>query len=204
MLDFGFIRDNWLFIASGIGVTLGVTIFSFLLAAPIAAIVGGGRRSNILPIKVVFSIYVLLIDGIPLYLQIFFFFLALPQLGIVLPGLVAALFLLTINYSSRMSEVFYRLFNTEGGSQNKTLSAWITPFANEFNNIIRDSALLSVTGYIHEITWRAVKVGRAEFKNLEALTIAAVIYLILITGITLGAKMIKLMTASKPSTETTL
>jgi hypothetical protein len=57
MLDFGFIRDNWLFIASGIGATLGVTIFSFLLAAPIAAIVGGGRRSTIIPIKAVFSLY---------------------------------------------------------------------------------------------------------------------------------------------------
>jgi len=201
MLDFDFIRDNWLFIASGIGATLGVTIFSFLLAAPIAAIVGGGRRSTIIPIKAVFSIYVLLIDGIPLYLQIFFIFLALPQLGIVFPGFVAALLVLTVNYSSRMSEVFYRLFTTEGDSQNKTLSAWITPFANEFNNIIRDSALLSATGFIHEIMWRAVKVGRAEFKSLESLTIAAIIYLILITGITLGAKVVKLVTTPKPGTE---
>jgi len=204
MLDFGFIRDNWLFIASGIGATLGVTIFSFLLAAPIAAIVGGGRRSTIIPIKAVFSLYVLLIDGIPLYLQIFFIFLALPQLGIVFPGFVAALLVLTVNYSSRMSEVFYRLFTAEGDSQNKTLSAWITPFTNEFNNIIRDSALLSATGFIHEIMWRAIKVGRAEFKPLEALTIAAIIYLILITSITLGAKVVKLITTPKPSAETAL
>ena len=204
MLDFEFIRDNWLFIASGIGATLGVTILSFLLAAPIAAVVGGGRRSTIIPIKAIFSLYVLLIDGIPIYLQIFFIFLALPQLGIVLPGFVAALLVLTVNYSSRMSEVFYRLFTAEGHSQNKTLSAWVIPFANEFNNIIRDSALLSATGFIHEIMWRAVKVGRAEFKSLEALTIAAIIYLILITGITLGAKVVKLLTTPKTNAEAAL
>ena len=204
MLDFGFIRDNLLFIASGIGATLGVTIFSFLLAAPIAAIVGGGRRSTIIPIKAVFSLYVLLIDGIPLYLQIFFIFLALPQLGIVFPGFVAALLVLTVNYSSRMSEVFYRLFTAERDGQNKTLSAWITPFANEFTNIIRDSAMLSATGFIHEIMWRATKVGRAEFKSLEALTIAAIIYLILITGITLSAKVVKLITTPKTTTEAAL
>jgi len=204
MLDFAFIGDNWLFIAGGIGATLGVTIFSFLLAAPIAAIVGGGRRSTIIPIKAIFSLYVLLIDGIPIYLQIFFIFLALPQLGIVLPGFMAALLVLTVNYSSRMSEVFYRLFTVEGHSQNKTLYAWITPFANEFNNSIRDSALLSATGFIHEIMWRATKVGRAEFKSLEALTIAAIIYLIVITGITLGAKVVKLLTTPKTNAEAAL
>ena len=32
------------------------------------------------------TFYVSLIRGTPLYLQIFFFFLALPQLGIILPG----------------------------------------------------------------------------------------------------------------------
>jgi polar amino acid transport system permease protein len=202
MLDFDFIRDNWLFIATGIGATLGVTFFSFLLAAPVAAIVAIGRRSTFLPIKALFSIYVLFIDGIPLYLQIFFIFLALPQLGIILPGFGAALLVLSVNYSSRISEVFYRLFTTEGKSQDKNLFSWIPPFANEFNNIIKDSALLAATGFIHEVMWRAVKVGRAEFKPLEALIIAAVIYLILITGITLGAKVLKLITTPKASTET--
>jgi len=192
MLDFDFIRDNWLFIASGIGATLGVTITSFLLAAPVAALVAGGRRSTILPIKAIFSLYVLLIDGIPLFVQIFFLFLALPQLGIILPGFVAALMVLTVNYSSRMSEVFYKLFTTEEKSQDKDLYSWISPFAKEFNNMIKDSAWISVTGFIHDISWRAVKVGRAEFRTLEALLIAAVIYLLLITGITLGAKVFKL------------
>jgi ABC-type amino acid transport system permease subunit len=104
-----------------------------------------------------------------------------------------------------MSEVFYRLFTSEGDrKKNKTLSAWITPFAHEFNNIIRDSVLLSATGFIHEVMWRATRVGRAEFRNLEALIIAAIIYLILITGITLGARVVELMTAPKTSTETAL
>ena len=196
MFDFDFILDNWLFIATGIGATLGVTIFSFLLASPIAAIVAGGRRSTFLPVRAIFSFYVLFIDGIPLFLQIFFIFLALPQLGIIFPGFGAALLVLTLNYSSRMSEVFYGLFTTKEKSRDKTLSSWIPPFANEFNNMIKDSALLSATGFIHEIMWRATRVGRAEFRNLEALIVAAVIYLILITGITVGAKVLKLMTAT--------
>jgi len=203
MLDFEFIRDNWLFIATGIGATLGVTIFSFLLAAPIAAIVARGRRSTLLPIKAIFSLYVLLIDGIPLLLQIFFIFLALPQLGIVLPGLLASLLVMTVNYSSRMSEVFYVRLATTEKSQSETWFSIIPSLANEFTSLIKDSTLLSVAGFIHDVMWRATKVGRAEFKMLEALIIAVIIYFILITGITLGAKLFKLTTTPKSSAEVT-
>ncbi len=40
----------------------------------------------------------------------------------------------------------------------------------------KDSALVSATGFVHEIMWRATKVGRATFHNLEALIIAAIFY----------------------------
>lgn len=201
MLDFEFIRDNWLFIATGIGATLGVTIFSFLLAAPFGAVVAMGRRSTFLPIKAIFSVYVLLIDGIPLLLQVFFIFLSLPQLGIILPGLGAAILLFTVNYSARMSEVFYARFTGEREGRGELPSSWIPPFAVEFNNLIKDSALLSVTGFVHEVMWRATRVGRAEFRNLEALLMAATIYLLLITCVTLGVKVLKAMTAT-PKTAT--
>ena len=196
MLDFDFIRDNWLFIASGVGVTLGVTIFSFLLAVPIAVVVARGRQSTFLPIKVLFSLYALLIDGVPLYLQALFVFLALPQLGVDLPGVGAAILLLTINYSSHLSEDSYRLFPTQRKTHDKTLFSLIPLFANVFNNMIRDSATLQAGHFIHDAIWRATSLGRAEFKNLEALTIAAITYLILITGITLGAKLFKLKTTA--------
>jgi len=199
MIDFEFIRDNWLFIATGIGATLGVTIFSFLFATPIAAIVARGRRSSFLPIKALSTFYVLLIDGIPLLLQIFFIFLALPQLGIIFPGLAASLLVMTVNYSARMSEIFYaRLVVTEE-SQGETWTSIIPSFANEFASMIKDSTLLSVTGFIHDVMWRATKVGRAEFKMLEALTIAIIIYLILITIVTLGGKFLKMILSTAKS-----
>jgi polar amino acid transport system permease protein len=43
----------------------------------------------------------------------------------------------------------------------------------------KDSALVSATGFVHELMWRATKVGRAQFHNLEALLIAAVFYWIM-------------------------
>ena len=35
---------------------------------------------------------------------------------------------------------------------------------------------MPATGFVHEIMWRATKVGRATFHSLEALIIAAIFY----------------------------
>ena len=55
----------------------------------------------------------------------------------------------------------------------------IPPTGNEFIAMTKDSALVSATGFVHELMWRATKVGRAHFRNLEALIIAAVFYWII-------------------------
>jgi polar amino acid transport system permease protein len=55
----------------------------------------------------------------------------------------------------------------------------IPPTGNEFIAMTKDSALVSATGFVHELMWRATKVGRAEFRNLEALIMAAIFYWIM-------------------------
>ncbi len=55
----------------------------------------------------------------------------------------------------------------------------IPPIGNQFIAMLKDTSLISVTGFVWEILWRAQKVGRANFRNLEALLIAAVFYWII-------------------------
>ena len=55
----------------------------------------------------------------------------------------------------------------------------IPPTGNEFIAMLKDSALVSATGFVHELMWRATRVGRAQFNNLEALIIAAIFYWIM-------------------------
>jgi polar amino acid transport system permease protein len=52
----------------------------------------------------------------------------------------------------------------------------IPPMGNDFISMTKDSALVSATGFVHELMWRSVKVGRAQFHNLEALIMAALFY----------------------------
>ena len=195
-LDSSFIADNWDFIAGGIGATIGISILSIAFATILALLAAFGRLSTFPPFYAVSTFYVSLIRGTPLYLQIFFFFLALPQLGIVLPGLWAGVLALGLNYGAYMSEVFRAALSSVGKGQREAAMALgmtssqtmqrivlpqalrfaIPPMGNDFISMTKDSALVSATGFVHELLWRATKVGRAHFRNLEALIIAAVFY----------------------------
>jgi len=195
-LDFEFIRNNMFFIAGGLGQTLLVSVLSIILATILALLAALGRLSTIPPIYALSTFYVSLIRGTPLYLQIFFFFLALPQLGIILTGLMAGVLALGLNYGAYMSEIFRAGLASVGKGQREAaiaigMNPWQTmkrivlpqalrfalpPTGNEFIAMTKDSALVSATGFVHEVMWRATRVGRAQFHNLEALIMAALFY----------------------------
>jgi polar amino acid transport system permease protein len=195
-LDFEFIRNNMFFIAGGLGQTLLVSILSITLATILALLAALGRLSTVPPIYALSTFYVSLIRGTPLYLQIFFFFLALPQLGIILTGLMAGVLALGLNYGAYMSEIFRAGLASVGKGQREAaialgMNPWqtmkrivlpqamrfaIPPTGNEFIAMTKDSALVSATGFVHEVMWRATRVGRAQFHNLEALIMAAFFY----------------------------
>jgi polar amino acid transport system permease protein len=198
-LDTAFMSDNLRFIAGGINTTIGISLLSIILATALALLAALGRLSTFPPFYAVSTFYVSLIRGTPLFLQIFFFFLALPQLGIVLPGLWAGVIALGLNYGAYMSEIFRAgLSSVSKGQREAALALGMTPgktmrrivlpqalrFAvpptgNEFIAMTKDSALVSATGFVHELMWRATEVGRSHFRNLETLIIAAIFYWIL-------------------------
>jgi polar amino acid transport system permease protein len=195
-LDTTFIKDNLLFIAGGLGETIKISLLSIALATILALLAALGRLSTFPPIYALSTFYVSLIRGTPLYLQIFFFFLALPQLGIILPGLWAGVIALGLNYGAYMSEIFRAGLSSVGKGQREAAIALgmtpgqtmqrvvlpqalrfaIPPTGNEFIAMTKDSALVSATGFVHELMWRSTKVGRAQFHNLEALIMAAIFY----------------------------
>ncbi len=195
-IDTEFILKEIDFIAGGLGQTLLISVLSIILAIVLALLAALGRLSTIPPVYAVSTFYVSLIRGTPLYLQIFFFFLALPQLGIILSGVFAGVLALGLNYGAYMSEIFRAGLASVGKGQREAAMALgmtptqtmrrvilpqalrfaIPPVGNEFIAMTKDSALVSATGFVHELMWRATKVGRAQFHNLEALIMAAIFY----------------------------
>lgn len=195
-LNVDFIKEYTPFIATGIIQTILISISSIALAMVLALISALARLSNNAPLVALSTFYISLIRGTPLYLQVIFFFLALPQMGIYLSGFFAGVTALGLNYGAYMSEIFRAGILSVSKGQHEAATALgmnarqkmlyivlpqalrlaIPPMGNEYIAMLKDSALVSVTGFVREILWRAQRVGRQKFKNLEALLVAAFFY----------------------------
>lgn len=198
-LDFAFIRQQAPFISQGIGLTILLAILSITLACVLALLGALGRLSKFPPAYALATFYISLIRGTPLLLQILFIFLALPQLGIRFSGITAGVLALGLNYGAYMTEIFRAgIQSVDIGQREAALAIGmrqsqimrrivlpqalrlvIPPVGNEFIAMLKDTALISVTGFVWEILWRAQKVGRQNFRSLEALLIAAAFYWII-------------------------
>ena len=198
-LDTAFIAENWYFIFNGIWLTILLSVLSIALATVLSLLGALGRLSKYPPAYALATFYISLIRGTPLLLQIIFFFLALPQLGIRLTGLWAGVLALGLNYGAYNTEIMragiqavdigqreaaLAIGMTQGKIMRRiilpqALRLVIPPIGNQFIAMLKDTSLISVTGFVWEVLWRAQKVGRANFRSLEALLIAAIFYWII-------------------------
>jgi polar amino acid transport system permease protein len=141
------------------------------------------------------SLYVSLVRGTPLLVQVFFVYLALPELGIILPVIVGGIVALAFNYGAYMTEVFRAGIQAVPRGQREAAQALGMPerqimtrivlpqalrivipaVGNDFISMIKDSSLVYVLG-VSELLFRASTLGRRELASLSALLIAALIY----------------------------
>lgn len=198
-LDWVFIRTYTAFIVQGVWLTILLAFLAITLSIVLAIFGALGRLSKSPPAYALATFYVSLIRGTPLLLQLFFFFLALPQLGIVLTGMTAGVLALGINYGAYNTEIVRAGIQSVGVGQREAalaigmtnsqimrrvvlpqaLKLTIPPLGNQFIAMLKDTSLVATTGFVWELLWRAQKVGRANFRSLEALLVAAVFYWII-------------------------
>jgi len=195
-IDWDFISEWAPYISEGAIKTIEICIESIVVASVLALLAALGRLSRVAPIYALSTFYVSLIRGTPLLLQLFFFFLALPQIGITLDPPAAGVIALSLNYGAYMSEIFRAGIQSVGKGQREAAQALgmtqsqlmrrvvlpqalrvvVPPVGNEFIAMLKDSSLVSTTGFVLEIMRRAQIVGRTNFRSLEALLVAALWY----------------------------
>ncbi|MCK6546855.1 amino acid ABC transporter permease [Myxococcota bacterium] len=87
-----------------------MTVLLALASMPLAILIGLfvalGRMYGPWPIAKVLGLYVEVLRGTPLMLQLYAIFFLLPQLGLTVPALVAAIAGLAINYSAYEAEIY--------------------------------------------------------------------------------------------------
>jgi polar amino acid transport system permease protein len=183
------------YILGGAGLTIVICVGSIALATGLAVLGALGRLSKNPVTFGLASLYVSLVRGTPLLVQIIFIYFALPQLGIVLPALPAGIIALGFNYGAYMTEIFRAGIQAVPRGQREAAEALALPeglvmrrivlpqavrivipaIGNEFIAMIKDSALVSIIG-VTELLWRAESVGTQKFRTLEAILIAALVY----------------------------
>jgi His/Glu/Gln/Arg/opine family amino acid ABC transporter permease subunit len=93
------------FLPDGIVQTFEVTVLSILFATVVGLITGIGRISRIRIVNRIATIYVEVIRGIPLLVQLFYIYFALGTI-VQLPRVTAAVVAMTICYGAYMGEIF--------------------------------------------------------------------------------------------------
>ncbi len=118
-LDFRFMARWIKFIMGGMGYTLLVSVLAITLACILALLGALGRLSRNPLVNSVATAYVSLIRGTPLLVQVYMWYLALPQVGqalerlgipgaqryFTLPALVAGILALGVCYGAYMTEI---------------------------------------------------------------------------------------------------
>jgi polar amino acid transport system permease protein len=136
-LDFMFMQKWSGFILQGTGFTLFVSVMAISLACVIALIGALGRLSRNPLANGVATFYVSLVRGTPLLVQVFMWYLALPQLGqalegiglsgaqklLTLPAIPAGILALGVCYGAYMTETFRAGIQSVNIGQNEAAQA---------------------------------------------------------------------------------
>ena len=197
-LDVAFMRHYFSFIMGGAWMTLRISALSIALAVVLALLGALGRLSKNPIANGISGFYISLIRGTPLLVQIYIWYLGLPRVNVVLPAQVAGTLALGVNYGAYMTEIFRAGIQPIGKGQYEAAEALgmsqtqlyrrivlpqafrivIPPIGNQFIAMMKDSSLVSVMS-IWELSYRAQKIGRQNFRSLETFMVAAAFYWIL-------------------------
>jgi polar amino acid transport system permease protein len=179
----------------GAALTLFVCIVAIIFSTLLALIAALMRLSNNGIMAGIATFYISFFRGTPLLLQILLIYLGLPQLGIVLDPVPAAIIALSLCYGAYMAEIFRAGIQSIPRGQSEGARALglhdgqimglvilpqairiiIPPTGNQFIAMLKDSSLVSVLG-AWDLMYIARTHGKSEFKYMEMLITAAIIY----------------------------
>ncbi|ASY65284.1 Glutamate transport membrane-spanning protein (plasmid) [Sinorhizobium sojae CCBAU 05684] len=198
-LSFAFIAKKIGFLISqGVLTTLFISVISIFIATVIALAGAIAKLSRNGVLYGLATFYTSLFRGLPLLMQIYIIYLGLPQVGYVIGAVPAGILALSLCYGAYMTEIFRAGIEsiprgqTEGAfalglSPSQTMGLVVLPQAmrviipptgNQFIAMLKDSSLVSVVG-VWELMYLARTQGQTEFRHIEMLITASMIYWVL-------------------------
>ncbi|WP_101772424.1 amino acid ABC transporter permease [Peptostreptococcus faecalis] len=190
---------------SGTLTTVGISLFGLVFGFVLGLLVCISKMSKIKVLNAIASVYIEVIRGTPLLVQVSIFAFGLPQVGIKFPELfgmestfTAAVVALILNSGAYIAEILrsgiqavdkgqMEASRSLGFSYIESMRYVIVPQAiknilpalgNEFVTLVKESAVVSFVG-VTELMFVANTVKNSTYRGLAPYLIAAVIYFIL-------------------------
>lgn len=191
----------------GLKLTVLVFVLTLILSIPLGMVLAFLLRIPV--VKWFVNVYVWIMRGTPLLVQLIIIFYALPMVGPILPRFPAALLAFSLNYAAYFAEIFRGGIKAVPNGQLEAakvlkLSKWQTiryiqmpqvvkivlpSVFNEIITLVKDSSLIYVVGLGDLL--RAGKIAMSRDVSLVPIMMAALIYLIFIGILTVLSKKIE-------------
>ena len=205
-----FVAENWRELLHGLINTLKVSLIAIAGSALIGIVLGAARAYRVPVVSQLAAVYVEIIRNTPILVQIFMLFFALPQVGIRLDAFTVAWLAVMIwggafnteNFRAGFEAVPYRYreaayalgFGGVATFLNVTLPIGgriaLPSSINTYISVVKNTSLVYVIGY-PELTTTAINIANLTLETLEALTVLAIVYLMLVWGLSAAIRMLE-------------
>ena len=185
------------FVPDGLIATFTVTFASICIALLLGLLAGLGRIARTTIVNRIATVYVEVVRGIPLLVQLFYIYYALGPL-LHLNGFMSAIAALSFCYGAYLAEIFRAGLQSIHKGQmeaalalgmSRTQALWkiilpqtirviLPPIGNEFIALLKDSSLVSILA-VSDLLRRGREYASTTFFYLEAYTVVALIYLVM-------------------------
>jgi polar amino acid transport system permease protein len=192
---------------AGAGLTIGLTFGGMAVALVLGLGLALARVTRVAWARVPAALFVELIRGSPLLLQLFYIYYVFPLAGLRLTPIEAGLLGLGINYGAYLSEVFRAGIEAVQKGQWEAagalgLSRWrtmrlvvlpqairivIPPVGNYFVSLFKDTALVSTIS-IAELMFTGQLIASDTFKYMRIYSVVFVIYVLISAPASLGVR----------------
>ena len=197
--DFSYTIDALPRLMEGALITLEVALLGFFLSVSLATTLTIARTSlNSKILNVVLSVYISFIRGTPLLIQIFLIYYVLPVFGVNIGPFTAGILAITLNSAAFVIEILrgglasvpkgqFEAARSLGISRfalwfkvilPQTFIASIPPLVNEFTQVLKATALLSLITVV-ELMRVSQQIYSSNYHPVEILTGAFIIYFLM-------------------------
>lgn len=194
---------------SGAATTLQVFALVLVFSIPLGIMLAFSMQIRLKPLQWLLHIYIWIMRGTPLLLQLIFIYYVLPSIGIRLDRIPAAIIAFTLNYAAYFAEIFrggissiptgqYEAAKVLKFTPVQTIRLIILPQVvkivlpsvfNEVMTLVKDTSLVYALGISDLIL--ASRTAANRDASLAPMFLAGLIYLLLIGLATLAAKQVE-------------